>query len=59
MSRNEDRLLLGEWACLGALDAGPSHGFALAEQLGPSGPIGRVWSLSRPLTYRAIDRLVA
>lgn len=59
MSRNEDRLLLGEWACLGALDAGPSHGFALAEQLTPSEPIGRVWSLSRPLTYRAIDRLVA
>lgn len=49
--------LLGEWACLGILHAAPAHGFAVAAQLTPSGEVGRVWSLSRPLTYRALDLL--
>lgn len=49
--------LLGEWACLGLLVAGPSHGFALASRLAPSGDVGRVWSMSRPLTYRSLDQL--
>lgn len=53
------RLLLGEWACLGILDAAPAHGFAVAAMLAPAAPIGRVWSLSRPLTYRALDQLVS
>lgn len=52
-------LLLGEWACLGALYSEPSHGFAVAELLRPGGDLGRIWSLSRPLTYRSIDVLVA
>jgi DNA-binding PadR family transcriptional regulator len=54
-----DDLLLGEWACLGALAEEPSHGFALAKRLAPDGDLGRIWSLSRPLTYRSVDRLVA
>ena len=49
--------LLGEWACLGVLYDEPAHGWAVARELRPDGPIGRVWSLSRPLTYRSIDRL--
>jgi PadR family transcriptional regulator AphA len=56
--RDDDELLPGEWACLGVLAEGPSHGFAVAGRLAPSGDIGRVWSCSRPLTYRAIDQLV-
>lgn len=52
-------LLLGEWACLGILAVGPSHGFAIAQRLRPDGDVGRVWSLSRPLTYRSLDRLAA
>lgn len=52
-------LLLGEWACLGILYPLPAHGFAVAARLKPSGDVGRVWSLSRPLTYRALDQLVA
>ena len=51
-------LLLGEWACLGVLTAQRAHGFAVAKRLAASGDIGRVWSLSRPLTYRALDMLV-
>lgn len=51
-------LLLGEWACLGALGAGKLHGFAVAKRLEVDGDIGRVWTLSRPLTYRALNTLL-
>jgi PadR family transcriptional regulator AphA len=50
--------LLGEWACLGILCQGPTHGFAVAGRLKPDGDVGRVWTMSRPLTYRALDQLV-
>jgi PadR family transcriptional regulator AphA len=53
----DEQLLLGEWACLGILYAGPSHGFAIAARLKPEGDIGRVWSLSRGLTYRSLEQL--
>ena len=51
--------LLGEWACLGILYPAPAHGFAIAARLKPSGDIGRVWSQSRALTYRALEQLGA
>jgi PadR family transcriptional regulator AphA len=54
----DEQLLLGEWACLGILYTGPSHGFAIAARLKPEGDIGRVWSLSRALTYRSLEQLV-
>ena len=53
----QDGLLLGEWACLAALGQGRLHGFAVAKRLAPDGDLGRVWTLSRPLTYRAITTL--
>lgn len=36
----------------------PRHGWALQRELAPTGSIGRAWTLSRQLTYRAIDALV-
>ena len=57
MSRGDEQLLLGEWACLGILCSAPSHGFAVAARLKPDGDLGRVWSMSRALTYRALDQL--
>jgi len=60
VSRTRDQeLLLGECASLGILYAGPAHGFAIAARLKPTGDVGRVWSLSRPLTYRALEQLAA
>jgi PadR family transcriptional regulator AphA len=50
-------LLLGEWACLGILYRAPTHGFAIAARLKPDADIGRIWSLSRALTYRSLDQL--
>ncbi|MCU1396626.1 MAG: transcriptional regulator, PadR-like family [Ilumatobacteraceae bacterium] len=54
-----DELLLGEWACLGILALKPTHGFAIASRLTPKGDVGRVWAMSRALTYRALDQLAA
>jgi DNA-binding PadR family transcriptional regulator len=51
------QLLLGEWACLGILYPEPTHGFAIAARLKPDGDVGRVWSLSRALTYRSLEQL--
>jgi DNA-binding PadR family transcriptional regulator len=60
VTRTKDQqLLLGECASLGILYARPAHGFAIAARLRPDGDVGRVWSLSRPLTYRALDQLAA
>lgn len=55
----EHQLLLGEWACLGILAQGSAHGFAVAARLKPEADIGRVWSLSRALTYRSLDQLAS
>lgn len=57
MARTIDQLLLGEWACLGILYPSPTHGFAIAARLKPAGDVGRVWSLSRALTYRSLEQL--
>lgn len=52
-----DDLLLGEWACLGILYRAPTHGFAIAARLKPDADVGRIWSLSRALTYRSLEQL--
>ena len=46
-----------EWAALGLLCERPAHGWAVARELGPSGSIGRVYSCSRALAYRALSQL--
>jgi PadR family transcriptional regulator AphA len=52
-------LTVTEWAVLGAFSNGATHGFAAARLLAPEGAIGRVWTVSRPLVYRAIGALSA
>lgn len=44
--------------CLTLITQGLSHGWAVGTALAPDGEVGRIWTLSRPLTYRAIDGLV-
>lgn len=51
-------LSLAELVCLNLVAQKVSHGWAVGSLLGPDGDVGRIWSLSRPLTYRAIDGLV-
>jgi len=50
---------LAESVCLALVAERPTHGWSVARVLAPDGDIGRVWSLSRPLTYRALAQLVA
>jgi DNA-binding PadR family transcriptional regulator len=50
-------LSAGEWSVLALLCEAPSHGWALAAELAREGEIGAVWSLSRPLVYRALGIL--
>lgn len=49
---------LADHVCLAAIAEGPTHGWALVKLLRPDGDLGRIWSLSRGLTYRSVDRLV-
>jgi molybdopterin-binding protein len=48
---------LAEHVCLALVVEGVGHGWALGGLLAPGAEVGRVWSLSRPLTYRAVDAL--
>lgn len=47
-----------EMVCLTLVTQHVSHGWALGTMLSPDGELGRIWALSRPLTYRAVDGLV-
>ena len=57
MPRSRDDLGAGEWAVLALLAEQPTHGFAVARAMSPDGEIGKVWTVRRPLVYRAIDLL--
>jgi DNA-binding PadR family transcriptional regulator len=49
---------LTEYAVLGLLAEGPTHGFAISKALQSDTEVGRVITVRRPLVYRALDRLV-
>jgi PadR family transcriptional regulator AphA len=50
-------LSLTEWVVLALLTEAPSHGFAVAKTLSRTTPLGEVWTVPRPLVYRALGRL--
>ena len=58
VARREVELSAGEWAVLGVIAEGPTHGFAVAQLLAPTGPLGQIWSLPRPIVYQAIKKLL-
>jgi PadR family transcriptional regulator AphA len=55
--RNRTELSLAEAVCLTLVANGPTHGWSIVKTLAADGDIGRIWSLSRPLTYRALTGL--
>jgi DNA-binding MarR family transcriptional regulator len=55
---HDDEPSLADHVCLVLVVQGVEHGWALGTLLAPGGDIGRIRSLSRPLTYRAVDQLV-
>lgn len=56
MSRSDPTL--AESVCLALIAGGVEYGGAIAGLLAPGAELGRIWSLSKPLTYRAVDALV-
>jgi PadR family transcriptional regulator AphA len=50
-------LSLSEWAVLGVVAEGRTHGFAVSRQLLHDGSVGMIWTIPRPLVYRAIASL--
>lgn len=55
---SEPALSLTDWVVLGLLVEEPQHGFAVAKELAPDAELGRLWTVRRPLVYRAIDHLL-
>jgi len=55
---DQPRLSRTELAVLGLLAERPAHGFAIFKELKPGTEVGRVFTVRRPLVYRALDRLV-
>jgi PadR family transcriptional regulator AphA len=55
--RTKTELLVGEWAVLALLCERPAHGYAIAALMAPDGDVGRIWSLTEQLTYRALGGL--
>ena len=51
-------LSLTDWVVLGILAEEPRHGFAVAKELGRDAELGQLWTVRRPLVYRAIDHLL-
>lgn len=49
----------GDWAVLGVVGEGPTHGFAVAGLLAPDGALGQVWTLPRPMVYQSVNKLLA
>jgi PadR family transcriptional regulator AphA len=50
-------LSVTEWAVLAVVAERPTHGFAIAKALAPEADLGRIWTVSRPLVYRALTSL--
>jgi DNA-binding PadR family transcriptional regulator len=48
-----------DWAVLGAVAEGPTHGYAVAQMLASDGPIGRVWTLERVMVYDTLKKLIS
>lgn len=51
------RLSTTEYVVLGVVGVGPTHGFAVSKELAADSRLGRVFTVRRPLVYRALDRL--
>lgn len=51
-------LSTNDWAVLGAVAEGPTHGYAISQLLTSEGPFGRVWTLQRNEVYQVLRKLV-
>ena len=54
----EPRLSLTEWRVLCVAAEKPTHGFAVAAQLGRDSELGAVWHVTRPQSAQGAERTV-
>lgn len=50
-------LSIADWVVLGVVSEGPTHGWPVVRALRADGPIGRVWTVPRPIVYRSLTSL--
>ncbi len=50
-------LSIADWVVLGLVAEGPTHGWPIVRALRPDGPVGRVWTVPRPIVYRSLTTL--
>jgi DNA-binding PadR family transcriptional regulator len=50
-------LSIADWVVLGLVAEGPTHGWPIVRALRADGPIGRVWTVPRPVVYRSLATL--
>ena len=50
---------LTDWVVLGLVIEEPRHGFSAARELKADEPLGKVWTVHRPLVYRSFEHLHA
>jgi PadR family transcriptional regulator AphA len=50
-------LSLSDWAVLGVVAQGPTHGWPVVRALAADGALGRVWTVGRPVVYRSLATL--
>jgi DNA-binding PadR family transcriptional regulator len=50
-------LSLADWVVLGIVAEAPTHGWPIVRTLRADGPIGRVWTVPRPIVYRSLATL--
>jgi len=50
-------LSLADWSVLGVVAEGPTHGWPVVQTLKADGPLGRVWTVPRPVVYRSLTTL--
>ncbi len=48
---------LTDWVVLGLITEEPRHGFSAARELRADEPVGKVWTVHRPLVYRVFEHL--
>jgi DNA-binding PadR family transcriptional regulator len=52
-------LSIADWVVLGLVAENPTHGWPIVRALRAEGPIGRVWTVPRPIVYRSLTTLTA
>lgn len=50
-------LSLSDWAVLGVVGEGPTHGWPVVRALRGDGELGKVWTVARPVVYRSLATL--